>query len=200
MRAAELIPNFVGQHALVLHRPHPVVDAIARQLGQLGMECSQAWPDIAPGHLGFDHLFFDADMGHDGQFPWTPGAAPVPTIALIGSEAPGRIAWAIQNGADAHLLKPVGSAGIYSALVIATTAFRQRAVLEGELVSLRRQLDRRQALAEATALVMQCECCDADSAYALLRQRAMEQRLTIEDLAVRLLDDRGGPDERRSRA
>jgi AmiR/NasT family two-component response regulator len=200
MRAAELIPNFVGQHALVLHRPHPVVDAIARQLAQLGMECSQAWPVIAPERQDFDHLFYDADMGHDGQFPWSRGAAPVPTIALIGSEAPGRIAWAIQNGADAHLLKPVGSAGIYSALVIATTAFRQRVALEGDLAALRRQLDRRQALAEATAMVMQRECCDADRAYALLRQQAMEQRLTIEELAVRLLQERGGPNERRSRA
>ena len=200
MRQAQLIPNFVGQRALVLHRPHAVVDAIARQLGQLGIACSQSWPEIPAGDRLFDHLLYDADMGHDGQFPWPAGASPVPTIALIGSEAPGRIAWAIQQGADAHLLKPVGSAGIYSALVIATTAFRQRTALEGELAGLRQQIDQRQRLAEATALLMQTQDCTAAQAYALLRKHAMNERTTIEDMAVRLLEQHGGPSERRSRA
>ena len=45
--------------------------------------------------LAADFLFFDADLGHDAQFPWAPGAAPMPPIALIGSEAPGRIEWAL---------------------------------------------------------------------------------------------------------
>ena len=48
--------------------------------------------------------------------------------ALIGSEAPGRIAWAIKRGADAHLLKPVSGGGIYSAVLIARDAFDRRQV------------------------------------------------------------------------
>lgn len=202
MRNAELTPNFVGQRALILHRPHAVIEAIARQLSQLGIAHEQYWPEL-PLDLDFSRfgqLFFDADMGYDGQFPWPAGTAPMPAIALIGSEAPGRVAWAIGQGADAHLLKPVGSAGIYSALVIATTAFRRRSALGAELAGLRQQLAGRQVLAEATAQLMLTRSCDAGAAYGLLRELAMNERITIETAALRVLEHGKARDDGRSRA
>lgn len=60
-----------------------------------------------PEALGADFVFFDADMGHDEQFPWAPGQSPMPMVALIGS-GPGRIEWALRAGAHAQILKPVG--------------------------------------------------------------------------------------------
>ena len=71
-------------------------------------------------------MFFDVDLGFDEQFPWAPGEAPMPLVALIGSEAPGRIEWALSHKADAQLLKPVGNAGVYSALLIARQSFEAR--------------------------------------------------------------------------
>jgi len=202
MKPADLTPNFVGQRALILHRPHAVVDAIVRQLRQLGVGEECFWPELPQGLdvAYFDHLFYDADMGFDAQFPWAPGAAPMPTIALIGSEAPGRLAWAIRQGADAHLLKPVGSGGIFSALVIAANAFRQRQALASELASLRQQLSCRQVLAEATAHLMGIETCDAPAAYARLRQLAMSERTTLEAMAARIIEQGREHDDRRSRA
>lgn len=201
MKPADLTPNFVGQRALILHRPHAVVDAIARQLRQLGVSEQCFWPEMPPDlSTGqFDHLFYDADMGFDAQFPWSPGMAPMPTIALIGSEAPGRLAWAIRRGADAHLLKPVGSGGIFSALVIAATAFRQRLSLASELSGLRQQLAGRQALAEATAHLMVSQDCSCAEAYARLRQLAMSERTTLEAMAAKIIGGRKQND-RRSRA
>lgn len=201
MIASDLTPNFVGQRALILHRPHAVVDAIARQLRQLGVSEECFWPEM-PRELDvsrFDHLFYDADMGFDAQFPWPPGEAPMPAIALIGSEAPGRLAWAIRQGADAHLLKPVGSAGIFSALVIAASGFRQRLSLASELSGLRQQLACRQVLAEATAHLMVTQSCNGAEAYAHLRQLAMSERTTLEAMAARIIGGRE-QDDRRSRA
>jgi AmiR/NasT family two-component response regulator len=179
-------PNFVGQRAVILHRPHAVVEAIARQLTQVGMSHECVWPDL-PSDLNASScgvLFYDADMGHDEQFPWAPGLAPVPVIALIGSEAPGRLAWAIGQGADAHLLKPIGSGGVYSALVIARQAFEQRTAMAGELASLRSRLDLRQVVAEATACLMLQDNLSADAAYDRLRRSAMADRVTIEEAAA----------------
>lgn len=112
MNDRHFTPNFEGRRALVLHRPHELVEALSRQLRQLGVTPLTAWPEMADATAA-DLLFFDADMGFDGQFPWPEGMAPMPTIALIGSEAPGRLAWAIRQGADAHLLKPIGSGGVF---------------------------------------------------------------------------------------
>ena len=126
MKRRLLIPDLGGAEAAILHRPHPTVQALSRQLGAIGLAVTAHWPDLGPGALAADYTFFDADMGYDAQFPWAPGAAPMPMIALIGSEAPGRIEWALAQGADAQLLKPVGDHGVFGALLIARNGFEAR--------------------------------------------------------------------------
>lgn len=189
MRSSHSTPSFEGRFALIVHRPHQVVEALVRQLGQLDMAHKQAWPDVpsGPNASRFDVLFYDADMSHDGQFPWLPGRAPVPAVALIGSEAPGRLAWAIRQGADAHLLKPVGSGGVYSALVIASEAFAKRSAMRAEVEGLRARLGQRQRVAEATACLMVQLNLSADDAYDRLRREAMDARLNIEQMADRIV-------------
>ena len=85
------IENLGGAKAIILHRAHVTVQALSRQLSAVGLEVTSCWPDLGPDALGADFIFFDADLGHDEQFPWPPGQSPIPMIALIGSEAPGRI-------------------------------------------------------------------------------------------------------------
>jgi response regulator NasT len=177
------------QRALILHRPHATTDAISRQLTQIGMAAVCAWPELPAGFEVAEYgvLFFDADMGHDEQFPWAAGETPIPAIALIGSEAPGRIAWAIRRGADAQLLKPVAGGGVFSALLIANEAFARRARLRNEVAGLRRRLDGREVLAQATALLMLDDNLGAADAYRSLRRRAMDAQLPLEEMAARLL-------------
>lgn len=181
--------SFENGRALILHRPHANLKPLNRQLSQIGIEADAMWPDLPAdaGTRGYSVLFFDADMGHDSQFPWPAGQAPMPTIALIGSEAPGRIAWTMRQGADAHLLKPVGSAGVYSALLIANQAFMRRQALGSEVAGLSSRLAKREALAEATAMIMVTERLSAPRAYDRLRKLAMEARIPIEDQAERLI-------------
>ena len=97
MSRASRIPNLGGASAFVLHRPHPTVQAISRQLSAIGLEAIDCWPELPVEALAADFVFFDADLGFDEQFPWKPGAAPMPLVALIGSEAPGR---RLQRAAD----------------------------------------------------------------------------------------------------
>lgn len=185
MTADIATPNFESWRALILHRQHEMVEAIVRQLRQIGITAETYWPEL-PVDLDagkYNIIFFDADMGHDGQFPWGAGETPMPAIALIGSEAPGRIAWAIKRGADAHLLKPVGSGGIYSAVLIATRAFARRAALGAEAADLSGRLAKRQSLAEATAHLMISEGVPANEAFRRLRKMAMHERQTLEGMA-----------------
>lgn len=177
---------FESWRALILHRAHSNVDAIMHQCARIGIEAVQCWPEITCSETisAFNVLLFDADMGYDGQFPWEPANAPVPTIALIGSEAPGRISWAMNQGADAQLLKPIGSSGLYSALVIASHNFARRHTLSAEISGLRQSLNRREILAEATAYLMISANLPAKAAYQKLRLLAMEQRVTIEQAAM----------------
>lgn len=183
-------PSFIGWRALVVHKPHPNVDALLLQFERIGMAASHCWPEITdlPDLDQFNVVLIDADMGYDGQFPWKPGEAPVPTIALIGSEAPGRVSWAMNQGADAQMLKPIGSAGLYSALVAASHAFAQRKALLAEVAALRARLDSRELLAEATAVLMLRDNISAKAAFQKLRLMAMADRETLEAAAERLVN------------
>ncbi|MXN66363.1 ANTAR domain-containing protein [Stappia sp. GBMRC 2046] len=189
MSPARHTPNFVGWRALILHRPHDNVEALLAQCARIGIAGEAAWPAIEreAGMRDYDVLLIDADRGHDEQFPWPAGSAPMPIIALIGSEAPGRIAWSMGQGADAQLLKPIGSAGLYSALVAARESFTRRRSQEQEIASLKERLLKRQALAEATAMLMHKHDCDAGYAFNLLRKKAMAERQSIEDTAERIV-------------
>ena len=192
------IQTLGGARALILHRPHASVQNLARQLAAIGLTAESAWPDPGPDILAADFLFFDADMGHDAQFPWEPGASPMPMIALIGSEAPGRIEWALGIGAHAQILKPVGDSGVYSALLIARDAFDARRELSARIEGLQARLDDRQSVVQAVALLASCGMTEA-AAYADLRRMAMRWRVTIEAAAHRVIARLGEGGERDGR-
>lgn len=196
------IPNLGGAKAYVLHRPHPNVHAILRQLAAIGLDAVDCWPELPAEALGADFVFFDVDLGIDEQFPWQAGTAPMPTIALIGSEAPGRIEWALSQKADAQLLKPVGNSGVYSALLIARQSFEARRGLADEIVALRQRVAERQTIVRAvTALASQG--VGDDRAYAQLRSLAMSWQVSMEEAArriVAIIKDGEEDDDRSDRA
>nr|WP_252727119.1 ANTAR domain-containing protein [Paracoccus sp. C2R09] len=183
-----------GAVAAILHRPHPAVDALTRQLGVIGLQVQNHWPDLPSAARGADYLFIDVDTAHDDQFPWDSGDAPMPTIALIGSEAPGRIEWLMNFGADAQILKPVGAGGVYSALLIARATFDARAEMADSIDSLRRRLGQRQTVVRAVAMLAARGKSD-EAAYAQLRAMAMAWRISFEDAAERIVADAATPTE-----
>lgn len=202
MRHPIRIQNLGGASAVILHRPHPTVQALERQLRAIGLAVAQVWPELGPEALGADFVFFDADMGHDEQFPWMPGKSPMPMVALVGSEAPGRIEWALRAGAHAQLLKPVGDNGVYSALLIARDAFDVQRALAVEIADLRRRLDERQTVVRAVTLLAAQGAKDDAAAYGQLRQMAMAWRVSFEDAAARVVARYAagqGEDDRRDR-
>jgi Response regulator with putative antiterminator output domain len=200
MRRAARIPNLGGAKAYVLHRPHATVTAILRQLTAIGLDATECWPELPAEALAADFVFFDVDLGFDQQFPWPAGEAPMPTIALIGSEAPGRIEWALSQNADAQLLKPVGNSGVYSALLIARQAFEARRRLANEIASLRERVAERQTIVRAVA-ALAAEGADDERAYAQLRALAMTWQISIEEAARRIvaMTRQGKEDDDRTR-
>lgn len=193
------IPNLGGARAFVLHRPHPTVQAITRQLAAIGLAVTDCWPELPPEALAADFVFFDVDLGFDEQFPWQAGQAPMPLIALIGSEAPGRVEWALSHNADAQLLKPVGNAGVYSALLIARQAYEARQRLAGEIAALETRIAERQTIVRAVA-ALSAQGFDDERAYAQLRSLAMNWQVSLEEAAQRIMamtKKEGGDDQSR---
>jgi len=183
---ASRIPNLGGAKALILHRPHATVNALSRQLAAIGLDVTECWPELPTDALAADFVFFDVDFGFDEQFPWKPGKAPMPLIALIGSEAPGRIEWALSHKADAQLLKPVGTAGVYSALLIARQSFEARRRLADEIAALEARVAERQTIVRAVA-ALSAQGIDDGRAYGQLRSLAMSWQVSVEQAARRIV-------------
>ncbi len=178
--------NFRGRRALILHRANGDTGRLARQLERLGMIVECAWPDFPAGGEFADVVLFDADNGHPGMWPWAEGEAPVPLIALFGSELPSRLEWALDQGISAHISKPIRSSGVFSALVVAFANFAAAAEAAARLARLEARLAARPlVLHTLVALMTKCGLTE-EEAFACLRRAAMNERLTIEDFCARL--------------
>jgi AmiR/NasT family two-component response regulator len=107
----------------------------------------------------------------------------VPTIALIGHEAPSRLVRVVALKCDSHILKPIRTTGVYTALLLAVNGHRDRLRTERDLGVLRQRLSGRREVMKAVLRHMALSGSDEDSAYQRLRQEAMDRRVPIEDVA-----------------
>lgn len=185
------LPNFRGCHALVLHRSDSNSEILIRQLESLGLTVHSKWPADDVSAEGVDVVFFDADLGYDGLFAWPTSRAPIPLIAVMGSEAPGRIEWTLAQEPSAYLVKPIGSTGVFSALAIAFHTFETQQRLHINLADLTRRVEARPVLFKAILVVMEGFGVDDADAYRLLRTNSMKHRVSIEELSSLIV---GSPD------
>lgn len=169
-----------------MHMPDEDTNRLMRQLDRLGIVATLTWPRLDHAAMPVDLVLFDGDNGHDGLFPWPAGFPPIPLIALMNSEAPGRLDWVISHGISALITKPVRSIGIFGSLVLACSNFEQSSVLHAEIASLKERLRSRPVVVAAIMRVMSETGLSPDYAYARIRTEAMNHHLTIEAFCSKL--------------
>ncbi|KUF10783.1 hypothetical protein [Pseudoponticoccus marisrubri] len=182
--------SFAGQQARILHPSAELRDRVAMRLSSYGIRAEGRWPALEPEDAAADLLVIDIDRGEDGQMPWPSGEAPMPVTGLIGSETPGRLQWALRQQVDAFL--PVGAtANLFSALVIASARFAERAERRRAAAEADRRNGLRLEVIRAVIAIMRSEDIDEAAALKRLRAFAMVEQLPLEDAATRLLADLG---------
>jgi AmiR/NasT family two-component response regulator len=179
-------PTFTGQRAVLLHRPGETTEQLGRQLGLLGLRVEIRWAPLDFSEAA-DVVLVDADEGWSELLPWKASDKPAPLIALLGSEAPGRIAWALDRGADALIAKPVALSAVYPALVMAARRFAEARATADQLTALRERIRLRPIVLGAVQHLMVLHGWTEDDAYRHLRREAMSQRLALEQAAASIL-------------
>ena len=176
--------NFRGLRALLMMGPDSNRDTLQRTLEKLGLDVVVADPQTGVSAYSgqFEVLFFDAD---DGAFlsQDRSDSLEAPSIAVIGSEAPSRLAHVVRCRAASHILKPVRSSGVFTALLLADNehAFRKRQ--QQEMLGLRRRLAGRRIVMKAVLDLIRTSGLCEDEAYEWLRREAMGHRISMEDMA-----------------
>jgi AmiR/NasT family two-component response regulator len=185
------LPNLVGWRAVILHRADDNTERLVRQLGLLGLSAHVQWQPLDTDRTPADIVLVDADRGWPGLLAWGEAVeASVPVVALLQSEAPGRVAWALEQGAGAFLAKPVAASAVYPALVLAACVHRER--IEGRLqrAMLEDRIRMRPLVHGAVRAIMCGQHLDEDAAYRALRFDAMSRRIAMEQAAAEILAGR----------
>ena len=176
-------PNFTGWPAVILHREDANTERLERQLGLLGIRATRQWEPLADWESA-DLVLVDADQGWDDLLPAKADLLGRPLVALLGSEAPGRIAWAMQQGASAIIPKPVAASAIYPALVMAVSIHEERRAVADRLQYLEERVRMRPLVHAAVEKLRAARGLDEEQAYAILRDCAMRRRLSMEQVAA----------------
>jgi len=183
-------PNFVSWRAAILHRADDNIERVKRQLERLGVTVLVQWKPLDLAETPADLVLVDADQGWNDLLPWDGDDAPVPVVALLGSEAPGRIAWALAKGAGAIMAKPVVASSVYPALVLATHAHHERTAVRARIAGLEERLRLRPIVYDAMRSIMAAQGTDEAGAYRILCHLAMQRRLTVEHVAAAIIAGR----------
>ncbi|MHC2437091.1 ANTAR domain-containing response regulator [Bradyrhizobium sp. USDA 4451] len=151
--------------------------------------------------LGIDIVTWDGDARIDCRphvtlidDEYLPLASPVqrtslgrsPVIALLGTETPSRLKLVLELDPASFLVKPLRSAGIYAALVLAFERRQRSDELKQQVVKLEQRLRSRRVVLAAVLQVMHTHALAEPAAFALIRRAAMEQRKTIEEISAEI--------------
>jgi len=174
-----------GRKALVAIKDERDATIVRRQFERLGID-SVAWApgeavDFTPDLSLIDDEFLPLLRPTQREFlgRW-------PVIALLGTETPSRLKLVFELDPASFLVKPLRSAGIYAALVMAFERSERTNELKQQVLKLEQRLRSRRVVLSAVLQVMHSHALAEPAAFALIRRTAMTQRKTIEELSAEI--------------
>ena len=183
-----------GRRALIVMRDEREISIVRRQLGRLGMTISEHDPAEPPlPTQAVDVILIDADsipIKSDHASLWK---GDVPIIALIGTETPSRLKWLLDLRPASFLIKPLRSAGLYTALVVAFDSAQRRIDEAAHIEKLEDRIRSRRVVFAAVLQIMRGHDMSETDAFALIRQTAMRHRTTIEVMSAEIIAAGGMP-------
>src|SRR3954469_21967791 len=182
-----------GRRALMVMRDERETSIVRRQLSRLGMTISEHDPAAPPPNQAVDVILMDADAIPIKSDQATAWKGDVPLIALIGTETPSRLKWLLDLRPAAFLVKPLRSAGLYTALVIAFDTALRRMDEAAYVERLEDRIRSRRVVFAAVLQMMRGHGLSETDAFKLIRQTAMRRRTTIEQLSAEIIAVGGMP-------
>jgi AmiR/NasT family two-component response regulator len=182
-----------GRRALMVMRDEREISIVRRQFNRLGMTITEHDPAEAAPDEAADVIVMDADsipIKSDLAAAWK---ACAPIIALIGTETPSRLKWLLELQPASFLVKPLRSAGLYTALVVAFDSAQRRIDEAVHIERLEERIRSRRVVFAAVLQIMRGHGLSEVDAFALVRQTAMRHRTTIEQLSAEIISAGGMP-------
>jgi len=187
-----------GRRALMIMKDEREIAIVRRQFDRLGMSVVETDPSQLQLQLQLpqddvDVIVLDADaipIKSDCTLSWKIN---VPIIALIGTETPSRLKWLLDLHPASFLVKPLRSAGLYTALVVAFDCAQRRIEDAAHVEKLEDRIRARRIVVAAVLQLIRAHALSEEDAFTLIRRTAMRYRTTIEQLSAEIVAIGGMP-------
>ncbi|MDC4456206.1 ANTAR domain-containing protein [Acinetobacter baumannii] len=138
--------------------------------------------------LQADVILLDMDHPHRDIIESCVSSYDLPTVLFTKNSDKDTIKQAIDAGVTAYIVDGIDPARLHTILEISIEHYKKHKKLEGDLKEAQTKLADRKDVEKAKVLLMQLHGLPEDTAFQLLRKNAMSHRITIGEMARRLLD------------
>lgn len=173
-----------GRRAVVAVKDERDLSIVRRQLERLGIHVCD-W-EARGGESGPDVILIDDEFLPLNSTTQRAALGGIPVIALVGTETPSRLKLLLELDPASFLVKPLRSAGIYAAIVMAFERNERTTELKQQISRLEQRVRLRRVVLTAVLRVMHCHGISEPAAFALIRRAAMERRKTIEEISAEI--------------
>jgi len=138
--------------------------------------------------LHADIILLDMDHPHRDIIESCVSHFDLPTVLFTKNSDKDTIKSAIDAGVTAYIVDGIDPAKLQSILEISIAQFKKHKKLLDDLEDTKNKLADRKVVEKAKVLMMELHSLSEDQAFQLLRKNAMSHRMTIGEMARRLLD------------
>ncbi len=189
--ALEILKDLRKLRVLVVHPQDQQGGDICQHIERIGCKVRMVWP--CPNDIHNDTDVVLLQSLHEHPFTekpsWLKDERNSPTIiAIVDYENPTVLQTVYDIGAHGIINTPVRPFGLLANLVIARTRWRKELVLTSRVEKLETKLRKIHAVEHAVAILERANDISHEQAYEFIRSRAMQRRLTTEDIAQEIVN------------
>lgn len=165
--------------------------ALLDQLNRIGCRTELVWPPtrtLPPGtDIVIAGVFFETQNELKAMLKKT--KAPTPTVlAIVNYENPAMLQNVLELRAFAVISKPIREFGMLTNLVVARSKWEESIQLAEKSVRLQKKIVAQKNIAIAKEIIMELQSIRESEAYRILRSKAMAKRVSIEEMAVAVIN------------
>ena len=188
--AIEILKDLRKLKILVVHPNDEQGSDICEHIERIGCTVRMVWP--CPKHIksNTDVVFLQTLQDHPflEKPAWLTDEKNSPTIiAIVDYENPTVLQTVYEIGAHAILNTPVRPFGLLANLVVARAHWRKQLVLGSRVQKLETKIRNIHSIEHAIAILERANNISREQAYEYVRTKAMERRLTTEDIAQEIV-------------
>ncbi len=188
--AIEILKDLRKLRILVVHPNNEQGSDICQHIERIGCSVRMVWPCPKRIKSNTDVVFLQTLQDHPfvEKPTWLADDKNSPTIiAIVDYENPTVLQTAYELGAHAILNTPVRPFGLLANMVIARTHWRKELILGSRVQKLETKIRNIHAVEHAIAILERANNISREQAYEFIRSKAMERRLTTEDVAQEIV-------------